>query len=94
MTPQREDNYQVAEVSNVTAAPNVSQQNAVNKIVINVLDELLTIDDTRTTAPTQILLVVSIFLFCYSYYSTLVIKPSCNVCVCLSTITIIFIVFI
>ena len=36
MTPQREDNYQVAEVSNVTAAPNVSQQNAVNKIVINI----------------------------------------------------------
>ena len=51
MTPQREDNYQVAEVSNVTAAPNVSQQNAVNKIVINALDELLTIDDTRTITP-------------------------------------------
>ena len=59
MTPQREDNYQVAEVSNVTAAaPNVSQQNAVNKIVINALDELLTIDDTRTIAPIQIFLVV------------------------------------
>ena len=58
MTPQREDNYQVAEVSNVTAAPNVSQQNAVNKIVINALDELLTIDDTRTITPIQILLVV------------------------------------
>ena len=59
MTPQREDNYQVAEVSNVTAAPNVSQQNAVNKIVINALDELLTIDNTRTiSAPFKIALVV------------------------------------
>ena len=45
-------------MSNVTAAPNVSQQNAVNKIVINALDELLTIDDTRTITPIQILLVV------------------------------------
>ena len=58
MTPQREDNYQVAEMSNVTAAPNVSQQNAVNRIVINAMDELLTIDDTRTTTPTRILVVI------------------------------------
>ena len=40
MTPQRADNYQVAGVSNVTATPNVSQQNAVNRIVINAMDEL------------------------------------------------------
>ena len=38
--------------------PNVSQQNAVNKIVINALDELLTIDDTRTISLFQISLVV------------------------------------
>ena len=49
MSPPREGNYQVAEVSNVTAASNVST-NAVNRIVINTLDELLSTDDTRTTS--------------------------------------------
>ena len=50
MSPPREDNYQAAEVSNVTAAPNTATSDAVNRIVINTLDELLSTDDTRTTA--------------------------------------------
>ena len=56
MTPLREDNYQVAEVLNVTAVPNISSNAAVNRIVINTMDELLSMDDTRTV--TRILLVV------------------------------------
>ena len=50
MSPPRKDNYQVAEVSNVTATSNVTT-NAVNRIVINTLDESLSMVDTRTTPP-------------------------------------------
>ena len=60
MTSSRVDNYQVAEVPNVTATPNVST-NAVNRIVINTLDELLSTDDTRTT-PRYLLVAIVIYL--------------------------------
>ena len=64
MTPQRADNYQVAEVSNVTATPNVSQQNAVNRIVINTMDELLSMDDTRTAARILLVVIVIYLVVC------------------------------
>ena len=62
MTPPREDNYQVAEVLNVTTVPNISSNAAVNRIVINTMDELLSMDNSRTI--TRILLaVLVIYLF-------------------------------
>ena len=61
MSPPHEDNYQATEVSNITAAPNVST-NAVNRIVINTLDELLSTDDTRTTAQYLMAAIVIYFL--------------------------------
>ena len=64
MSPPREDNYQVAEVSNVTAASNVST-NAVNRIVINTLDEVLSTDDTRTTTR-YLLAAVGIYVLLFS----------------------------
>ena len=60
MSPQREDNYQVAEVSNVTATPNVSK-NAVNRIVINTLDELLSTDTAQ-----YLLAAIVIYLLLFS----------------------------
>ena len=60
MSRPREDIYQVTEVTNVTATPDVSA-NAVNRIVINTLDELLSTVDTRTTAR-YLLAVIVIFL--------------------------------
>ena len=70
MTPPREDNYQVAEVLNVTTAPNISSNAAVNRIVINTMEELLSMDNTRTV--TRILLVVLvIYLFLCLIIATL-----------------------
>ena len=63
MSPPREDNYQVADVSNVTAAPNITT-NAINKIVINTLDKLLSSsDNTRTSTPFIIVALVFFLLF-------------------------------
>ena len=62
MSPPREDNYQVAEVSNVTATPNITT-NAINKIVINTLDKLLSSDNTRTSTPYLIVALVIFLLF-------------------------------
>ena len=62
MSSPREDNYQVAEVSNVTATPNITT-NAINKIVINTLDKLLSSDNTRTTTPYLIVALVIFLLF-------------------------------
>ena len=45
MSPPREDNYLVPAVSNVTATSNISTY-AVNMIVNNTLDDLLSSDDT------------------------------------------------
>ena len=73
MSPPREDNYQVAEVSNDTAAPVTT--NAVNRIVINTLDELLSTDDTRTTPP-YLTVAFVIFLLLFStvgaFYAALI----------------------
>ena len=70
MTPSREDNYQVAEVLNVTAVPNISSNAAVNRIVINTMDELLSMDNSRTI--TRILLtVLVIYLFLCLIIATL-----------------------
>ncbi len=70
MTPSREDNYQVAEVLNVTAVPNISSNAAVNRIVINTMDELLSMDNSRTL--TRILLtVLVIYLFLCLIIATL-----------------------
>ena len=62
MSSPREDNYQVAEVSNVTATPNITT-NAINKIVINTLDKLLSSDNTRTSTPYLIVALVIFLLF-------------------------------
>ncbi len=63
MSPPREDNYQVADVSNVTATPNITT-NAINKIVINTLDKLLSSsDNTRTSTPFIIVALVFFLLF-------------------------------
>ena len=63
MSSQREDNYQVADVSNVTAAPNITT-NAINKIVINTLDKLLSSsDNTRTSTPFIIMALIFFLLF-------------------------------
>ena len=64
MSSPREDNYQVAEVSNVTATPNITT-NAINRIVINTLDELLSSDNTRTTTP-YLTVAFVIFLLLFS----------------------------
>ena len=64
MSPPREDNYLVTVVSNVTATPNISTY-AVNTIVNNTLDELLSSDDARTAArnvAVGILFVIYLFL--------------------------------
>ena len=74
MSPPREDNYQVAEVSNVTAAPNVTT-NAVNRIVINTLDELLSTVDTRTTPPyltVAFVIFLLLFLTVGAFYAALI----------------------
>ena len=62
MSPPREDNYQVAEVSNVTATP-INTTNAINKIVINTLDKLLSSDNTKTSTPYLIVALVIFLLF-------------------------------
>ena len=62
MSPPQEDNYQVAEVSNVTVTPN-NTTNAINKIVINTLDKLLSSDNTRTSTPYLIVALVIFLLF-------------------------------
>ena len=74
MSPPREDNYQVAEVSNITATPNVTT-NAVNRIVINTLDELLSTVDTRTTPPyltVAFVIFLLLFLTVGAFYATLI----------------------
>ena len=62
MSPPHEDNYQVAEVSNVTATPNITT-NAINKIVINTLDKLLSSKNTSNTTPYLIVALVIFLLF-------------------------------
>ena len=76
MSPPREDNYLATEVSNVTATPNVSTI-AVNAIVNNTLDELLSSDDTRTTAKNSaVAFVFVIYLLLFSiagpFYAALI----------------------
>ncbi len=63
MSSPSEDNYQVADVTNVTAAPNITT-NAINKIVINTLDKLLSSsDNTRTSTPFIIMALIFFLLF-------------------------------
>ena len=67
MSPPREDNYQEAEVSNVTATPN-NTTNAINKIVINTLDELLSSDPDNTRTATPYLIVALVFFLLFSTF--------------------------
>ena len=71
MSLPREDNYLVPAVSNVTAASNMSTY-AVNMIVNNTLDELLSSDDTGTAVKevaVTFLIIIFWILTCFGMLS-------------------------